>query len=349
MRRLFLVTLLLGCGGPEPAPATPSEPVVEAPSPECAVTGTVLQGMAPRPGTRVDLRASEAVAEGQFRSIATAAGTTAEDGTFSLLAPCGSRVQLRFDGWIWANEPPSVTAEPAAAPLEIHLVPERHVHLKVTGAGGEAIEATLTRPDGSTEAIGADGAEVEGVSYGKVTGTLSAPGHPSRTWRLHRSDSLHEVEPREYEATVSLAGDAPLWVSVPDPRDVSGIWCLVEGARGDPCKLRDGAWICACGGVDRVGVATKLWDVGLARDVSDKDVEIAAWPDAVEQCLSLPGAEGTAAVAPAGVVDRLLLGKTGPAGKLCGAFPKGEPLEVRAGDRVVPHTADAPGDVLLDG
>jgi len=349
MRRLFVLLAVLGCGGSEP-----SVPAAAAPAPEptfeavatCDVPGVVTVAGVPRAALEVGMRASAPSGERSFRGVAEASTATAPDGSFSVAAPCGTRIHLMFPGWIWANEPPEVTAEAAPGSLDVVLVPERSARIRVVDDAGEPVVAELRRPGGEVVPIPATGADVVGLPYGGVAGTLVAPGLPERTWRMNRSDVLAEVEPRSFDATVRLGIDAPLWVTVPDPRDVAGIWCLDGTARGAPCKLRDSSWFCECGALDRVGIATTLWEVGLARDVVGKDLVLEAWPNVVTQCLHV-GDEGVANVRPAGVHDRLLLGTTGPASKLCLTLPEGEPLEVVQDDRVIPHVATEAGDVDL--
>lgn len=344
MRRLFVLIALLGCGASEPAPNGASTPAA-TPAAACSVTGVVTRGDVPS-AVPVHMRASQPVGEREFRGVLEDQAVSGSDGTFSFGAPCGSRVQLRFDGWIWANEPPEVTAEPAPSPLSVVLVPERAAHLRLEDVAGNALTGELTRITGEVLAVPPEGVEVVGLSYGHIAGTITSAGHAPRTWRMNRSDEFAEVEPRHFEVTVRMGAEAPLWVWVPDPRDVAGVWCIVDGARGDGCKLRDGAWYCACGGVDRVGIATKLWDVGLVREVEGKDLVVEAWPAPVKQCL-IVGEGGTANIHPAGVPDRLLLGATGIASNLCVTLPKGEALEVDFGGETLPHMPMSPGEVEL--
>ncbi len=294
----------------------------------------------------IEMRASEPVGEREYRGVAEDTGSSTADGAFSFAAPCATRISLAFPGWIWANEPQEVTAEPEPSPLDVVLVPQRTAHLKIVDAAGAPLTGLLTRTTGEVLPIPVDGVHIKGLPYGHVAGTITAEGQAPRTWRMNRSDELAEDHPREFEATVRLGAEAPLWVWVPDPRDVAGVWCIADSKRADPCKLRDSAWFCECGGVDRVGIATRLWDVGLVRDVEGKDLVIESWPEPVKQCLTV-GESGTANVRPAGVHDRLLLGTTGVASNLCVELPQGEALEVVLGDEVIPHTPTSPGEVEL--
>jgi hypothetical protein len=294
----------------------------------------------------IGMHASEQTDERTFRGVAEGSVTTGPDGEFSLEAPCGSRLQLSFRGWIWAGEPPEVIAEPASGGLDITLIAERSARLSVVNGRGEAMTAELHRPGGEVIPIPPAGVEIVGLPYGHVAGTIVAEGSPDRIWRMNRSDVLAEVQPRRFEATVRLDPQAPVWIHVPDPRDVTGIWCVAEGARAAPCKLRDSAWYCECGGIDRVGIATTLWDVALVRDVVGKDLVVQEWPPAVTQCIHAADA-GTADIRPAGVADRLLLGTTGIAANLCVTLPRGERLEVVVGDVIRPHVPMQPGDIEL--
>lgn len=347
MRTAILASVcLLGCSSPS-EPVAPVEPAPEpAVAADCAVSGVVKSSAGVvLSGRAVSLQASEARDERRWTAVYSTTATTDADGRFSANAPCGTRIQLRFEGWNWGNEPTQVLAEPSAPPLDVVLFSERKVRLLLTDIAGAPLVGTLERVGGAPQVVPVEGLALDGVGYGQVAGTVAADGVPPRVWRLNRSDQLNEVEPQHFVATLRLGPEAPLWVHVPEPRDVSGVWCIEDGRRGATCKLRESSWFCECGAADRVGVATKLWEVGLVRDVPAKDLQIEAWPEVVEQCIA--AGDGTATLRPAGVDDRLLLGTSGPAGRLCVDLPKGEKLEVVVGDRVVEHVPVEPGHVEL--
>ena len=190
---------------------------------------------------------------------------------------------------------------------------------------------------------------LEGIPYGRVAGTIEARGRAPRTWRLSRSDTLHEIGPMVFEATVEMGDGAPLWVELParELREVLGAWCVQDGARAERCKLRDGGYQCPCG-EQRVAVAADRWDVGIAREVAGRDLELEALPEAVEQCLTVSGADQVR-VHPADVDDVALLGKRGPGDRFCLRLPLGEPVIVlpEGESAGIPHRAEAAGDVTL--
>lgn len=342
-------------GSPAAEPIPPDPVPSPVPAPSCRMDGRVTaEGDAPLPGQAVRAFASEAVREGLWREVARAEVVAGPDGGFDLSLPCGALVRLEFPGWTWPMHPDDLLAEPAAAPLDVRLAPERIARLWVTDAEGKRVSATFARSGGGVAVpVPWEGLVVEGIPYGEVAGTLRAEGFLPRAWRLGRSDELHEVAPSRYEASVRLGAGAPFWVVVPPEEvvDVSGAWCLSGGLRGDPCRLRDGAWHCACDGSSGVAIASTRWDVGIVRSPRDGDVDFAALPGRVEQCLSA-GSEGTLRIQPAGVQDVLLLGVRRHASRACLALPQGEPIDaILESDvglaRSFRHVAIQPGDVVL--
>ena len=351
---ILLLLVLPGCpgeSGPTPDQAPPVPPPVELE--RCPVTGVLEHhDGGPMAGISISASASEVVSENLARQVDLARATSAADGSFALDLVCGARVRLEFEGWIWAIHPEALIAEPAPAPLQIRLLPARTVRLWVAGDPGQPVQGArfVPRSGGPAVPVPFEGLHLEGIPYGQVAGTIEADGRAPRAWRLSRSDDLEEVGPMVFEATVHLGDSAPIWISVPDreAKEVVGAWCVQDGARGERCILRDGGWRCPC--VDqRVAVAAERWDVGVVRDVEGHDVEFVALPEAVEQCLTVPGAQRLR-VQPAGVDDVALLGKRGPAARACLRLPRSEPVEVFVdidGGRRFGHVADEPGDVVL--
>jgi hypothetical protein len=349
-----LLLALLGCSG-EPAPSSSSP--LPAPSPvdpgRCPVTGVLEHhDGGPMGGIVVSASASEVVSDTLARRVGLAHTTSAADGSFSLELACGARVHLEFEGWTWAIHPAALIAEPAPAPLQIRLMSARTVRLWVAGDPGKPAQGARFVPKGGGPALPVpfEGLQLEGIPYGRVAGTIEAEGRPPRTWRLSRSDDLEEIGPMVFEATVHMGESAPLWVEVPEreAREIVGAWCVQDASRAERCILRDGGWHCPCD-EQRVAVAAERWDVGVARDVVAHDLEFDALPEAVEQCLTVPGAQRLR-VQPAGVNDVALLGKRGPGAGFCLRLPRGEAVDVFEdidGGRTFRHTADEPGDVTL--
>jgi hypothetical protein len=353
-----LPALLLACSSGDPVrPGGHSPEEVEEetpPLPVCVINGTVTsEDGTPMGGIPVEGTASERTSETSWKGIAFEKTVTKENGRFGMVTlPCGTRISLEFDGWVWPVHPDLLKAEKEMPELEVRLVPARQVKLNVAGADGVTVKGTFVRA-GQEEAlpIPLSGLLVEGISYGRVAGTVSAPGLGERVWRLNRSDELHEVGPGHFEAIVHLGPEAPLWVVVPGVQgtELSGIWCVADGVRAADCKLRDGGWHCPCGTGDLVGIAAKRWDVGIVRQVERKDLEIVDLPEPIEQCITVARADQVI-IHPEGVEDTLLLGARGPADGLCMALPKGEKLlVVEEGEPpdVMPHVAEEPGDVAL--
>ena len=354
----LLVALLAGCSGddaaPAPAPEPTAAPTPDAPAPTCPVTGVVShhhEDDHPLAGVRVTGRASEEVDGSLRRGVAEQSTTTDAAGAFTLELPCGSMVLLEVEGWVWPVHPADLVAEPAAAPLDVVVMPARRVRLWIAGDPGEPVEGARFVPAGGGPAqdIPFEGLELEGLPYGQVAGTIEADGRPPRTWRVSRSDTLAEVGPMVFEATVHMGDEAPLWIELPsrEVREVAGAWCVVDGARGERCKLRDGGFQCPCV-EQRVALAAERWDVGIVRDVVQRDLAFEALPEAVEQCLVVGDAERVR-VHPDGVDDVTLLGKRGPADRFCLKLPAGQPVRVvpDGEEQGLRHVPDAPGDVLL--
>lgn len=350
--------LLLAC----PAPPEPAVAPAQTPSPagsdapeirRCPVRGTVQHHEhGPLEGVLVSGSASEAVTESHLREVDSHGARTDENGRFDLRLKCGAVVRLEFEGWIWASHPAELIAEARPAPLEITLLPERTVRLWVAGDPGEPVQNARFLPadGGPAVPVPFEGLHLEGIPYGRVAGTIEVDGRPARTWRLSRSDTLDEIGPMVFEATVHMGDGAPLWIELAarEVREVVGAWCVQEGVRGQRCKLRDGGFHCPCV-EQRVAVATERWDVGVVRDVSGGDVEFEALPEAVEQCLAVAGAERVR-VHPAGVDDVALLGKRGPGERFCLRLPRGEAVTVVPEGEVaasIAHVAEQPGDVVL--
>ncbi len=171
MRRLFVLIALLGCGTSEPAPEPTPEPVTP-PALDCSVLGVVTVAMEPA-AVAIEMRASEPVGEREYRGVAEDTGSSTADGAFSFAAPCATRISLAFPGWIWANEPQEVTAEPEPSPLDVVLVPQRTAHLKIVDAAGAPLTGLLTRTTGEVLPIPVDGVHIKGLPYGHVAGTIT--------------------------------------------------------------------------------------------------------------------------------------------------------------------------------
>ncbi|MEE2827785.1 MAG: hypothetical protein VX498_01240, partial [Myxococcota bacterium] len=237
---IFGGLLLVACSAEEPRTAPPA-PAPEADQPLCSFSGIALsEHKEPLAGLEITGRAMVRTGERSWKGIGESSLRSDAEGRFELELPCGSELALSFEAWSWQLEPDHLVVEPGAEPLPIYLLPEREVLLQLRNASGRLVEGSFLRT-GSAEpvAVPRSGLLIEGLTWGKVSGLLSANGLPDRSWKLNRSDELHEPAPDKFEAIVILGEKLPVWVAFEarDHRRVAGVWCVENGARGAACKL----------------------------------------------------------------------------------------------------------------
>ena len=297
--------------------------------------------------------------ERTWKGVGEATVRSDAEGGFDFEVLCGSDLALSFEDWSWQLEPDHLLVEPGAEPMPIYLLPEREVLLHLRNPAGVLVEGSFLR-SGSTEPLPVprSGLLVEGLSWGKVSGILSAEGLPDRAWKLNRSDELHEPAPDKFEAIVMLGEELPVWVSFEarDHRRVAGVWCVESDARGEVCKLNHGAWYCPCVGVSAVVIGSDRWDGTILRPTSGSELQVGALPQPLRQCFSFSGS-GRLSVRPPGVRGDALTAVTVPlpdrsAGgsrRGCVNLAAGESLEAVAGEIRVLFVTTGDVDVIVPG
>lgn len=283
--------LLAACGADQQAEA-PEPPASEGEEgPLCRFVGFALnEASEPLAGLSVRGRGMVRVDERRWQGATEETLEVAADGRFEFEVPCGCDLSLSFQDWSWPVEPGHLFIEPGMEPRTIYLVPEREAMLRLVSTPGSRLEGQLTRGDGrGTLKIPTSGLQIDGISWGRSEGILSAEGFPDREWRLNRSDELHEVAPDRFEAVVEMGPTAPFWVGFDkvDHRKIEGVWCVAGGKRAAACKLQRGAWACRCEGGRQAAIAAGHWDSVILREASGHDLLLPPLPAAVRQCFDV--------------------------------------------------------------
>jgi len=282
------------------------------------------------------VRLSYGVAEGRRFKVLGTLERQSQGGEATFQGPCGSDARIfaraaEGEGSTW------FTIEPGLGPQEVVVAARFTVELALQGAGGP-VTGVLLR-GGVRLPVSVEGREVANVGAGELLGIVESPGYAQQKVDVGRREGARGL----VRVEIQLQQQAPVTLRFAEP--VTGVWCTNGGTLEGSCESVSGSiWRCSCRGPALV--ASQRWDVASVVAVSDiealaTDVEL---PPTSLLCITDFATTGVS-ITPRGMEPNpliaLLSSRIPETAEPCFRVPRGQPIQVEAGDWATEVTASA--------